>query len=532
MDVHFIADIGDDGHADVREFLRGEPLRFAEFRPIAVAGFGLNFGKRRELHAEKSEVADAPVAPPVGDHVGVEGAVFVRAAGVGFALVPDGAANAEGDDRRDHRVVEFGRFPVGAAGRTTGGFLPLGRELGGVGIELGLGFLRAFQGGGVAVEDVAFVGRIAREHVVAHPDLGRRTAPRRVNQPDRHLERLFQIASKIITNGREARRAARIAGGPTTFDVRQRRVGLDARDGEKTDVRIGGSRDVRLRLERLAQRPLHVRLPAANPHFADEYVLELHARLARDREHGRRGGGGERLEFHGPLGAARGGGGLLTLELHRDLLAVVGPAPDRERDALLQDHVIGENRRQLHVGERGGRAGQQRGGNDGGREFRKRTNRSGCEFHRAIQPTAPGGSMAKVREKSARRAACSCPPAERGVYAAEAWKSNRALEFSDADISKASAQTWVAQATSLCRPATRRTEWVRRGVASSALEPKHVSLHSAGPVTRRHGRVARATRGYKVSNAPFPCGHFCGVNAALRSSWQLQRHRRELTASP
>ena len=34
------------------------------------------------------------------------------------------------------------------------------------------------------------------------------------------------------------------------------------------------------------------------------------------------------------------------------------------------------------------------------------------------------------------------------------------MEKVDPDISGASAPTWVAQATSLCRPATRRTEWV------------------------------------------------------------------------
>ncbi len=79
------------------------------------------------------------------------------------------------------------------------------------------------------------------------------------------------------------------------------------------------------------------------------------------------------------------------------------------------------------------------------------------------------------------------------------------VSWVSADTSQASAQTWVAQATSLCRPATRRTEWVRRGVVPSAPEPKYVSLHSAGPVARRHGRVARATRrrrNVRVSVAP------------------------------
>lgn len=46
-----------------------------------------------------------------------------------------------------------------------------------------------------------------------------------------------------------------------------------------------------------------------------------------------------------------------------------------------------------------------------------------------------------------------------------------------------------APASSLCRPAIRRTKWVRRGVGPSEPAQPHVSFRSAGRVVREDGRV-------------------------------------------
>ena len=73
--------------------------------------------------------------------------------------------------------------------------------------------------------------------------------------------------------------------------------------------------------------------------------------------------GGQRVERHLPFTIRAGRGRLaLVLDGDRDLLAGIGPAPDAIFLIALEDHVIAEDGRQLHVGPRGGQnPSQQRG---------------------------------------------------------------------------------------------------------------------------------------------------------------------------
>jgi hypothetical protein len=55
---------------------------------------------------------------------------------------------------------------------------------------------------------------------------------------------------------------------------------------------------------------------------------------------------------------------------------------------------------------------------------------------------------------------------------------------------------WVAQATGLCRPATRRTEWRRMPKTIRPLNFFESFLTSVRRVAEQNGRVARSTRNF------------------------------------
>src|SRR5688572_24943806 len=111
MNVLGIADISDDGHTDVRKCFGGETLCFTKFSPGAVPGLIFDGHERRELHGKEGEVALAPVATPVADHVDEKRPILFGATCVGFALIPNCAFDGVGNQRRNHTLIKFTWFP-------------------------------------------------------------------------------------------------------------------------------------------------------------------------------------------------------------------------------------------------------------------------------------------------------------------------------------------------------------------------------------------------------------------------------------
>ena len=206
--------------------------------------------------------------------------------------------------------------------------------------------------------------RILREHVAARPRLGRRAAPRAVDEADRHVARPLQLAREEVADRREVRDARRRGDHPGRRRVHRRHVVLrvergDALHREQADARMVGGRDLLVGVLRLAHLPLHVRLARADPDLADEHVGEA-LRRGRAGDHELvRAARRFRRQRDAPA-AVTAGGRRDALRAQADLDALVGrgPAPDADRHLLLQHHVVGEDRRQPRIG-RGGRRGQE-----------------------------------------------------------------------------------------------------------------------------------------------------------------------------
>ena len=131
---------------------------------------------------------------------------------------------------------------------------------------------------------------------LAGPRLRRRASPRRVNDPDRHVPRLLEIASEEVADGREVLHRLGRTDVPLAFDGGQRRQRFLLRDAEVADPRVVGRRDLlfpvvdRLLSDAQAELPLHVRLAAGHPDLADENVAKDDLVRARDRQRERAAG--------------------------------------------------------------------------------------------------------------------------------------------------------------------------------------------------------------------------------------------------
>lgn len=97
----------------------------------------------------------------------------------------------------------------------------------------------------------------------------------------------------------------------------------------------------------LDQRPFHVRLPAGQPHIADQHIAHLQlAPVALHTQHVR-ATGCVRRQLDLPLPCCIGlGDGALAVEADRDRGIGRRPAPDRHRLIALQHGAIGEQQRQ------------------------------------------------------------------------------------------------------------------------------------------------------------------------------------------
>ena len=126
VDVLDVADVGGHRHAGVGK---------RKCRGLRLPGFGqasrvtIPVAVRGQLHEQEGEIALVPVLSPVGDHGREELFVLLCPAGVRFTLIPDRPADAEGDDRVEHPVVEI-RGLVGVLGIEGGRSFEDGLEVG------------------------------------------------------------------------------------------------------------------------------------------------------------------------------------------------------------------------------------------------------------------------------------------------------------------------------------------------------------------------------------------------------------------
>src|SRR5690606_40844142 len=137
------ADVDGDGLAGVGHG-EGLGLGFAQFGPVPAGVVFAGVVEVWELDPVEGEVALGELFAPAGDEGGEAHGVAAGVGGVGFALIPDDAAQGTGDEGGDHAVVEAaggavagdaarglgrGGLEGGAGGLGVGpGFFPLGAE--------------------------------------------------------------------------------------------------------------------------------------------------------------------------------------------------------------------------------------------------------------------------------------------------------------------------------------------------------------------------------------------------------------------
>ena len=153
----------------------------------------------------------------------------------------------------------------------------------------------------VPLLDQRIVQRIAFHSIAANPRLARRAAPRVVDQADRHIELIVQLAAKEIADGRKALRRFRRANFPLAVEILDRRLAARLLHAHETNLRMIGGRNFQVAVRRQRQRPLHIRLARAEPHFADEDVVHLQPILAAFDDQLQRLADRQRLERHAPI---------------------------------------------------------------------------------------------------------------------------------------------------------------------------------------------------------------------------------------
>ena len=177
---------------------------------------------------------------------------------------------------------------------------------------------------------------------------------------------LMQLAGEEIANrGKAGRGSAASKPAHAASSIRRgfsRRAGqsVDAINvvmDEHPDLRIVRRRDFFLGAIHLPMQPadlhFHVRLPRAQPHFAHQHIADCQRVLSGDSAFAVRPSLAWAQLDH-PFAVCAGLGGLrFSGQRDRNLLARLGPAPDRHHHLGLYDHVVGKNRRQPDIGLRG-----------------------------------------------------------------------------------------------------------------------------------------------------------------------------------
>ena len=285
-------------------------------------------GVRGDLGEVERQLGFPRLSPAI-DHPGEELPVGAVGRDVALALIPNHPGDAERCDGVDHGVERQPRLV-----RPPGDWFD-------------------FRGAGPEV-------RVAFNNAARRPDFGRSAAPVAVDEPHGHAQFLVQALAEKIPNRAEVKHLLRGANDPSGRQVILRCLGRGLRYVKEPDHGVRGPRGLLLGLaQSLIARPLHVALAAANPHLADQHILEhdLSASLDADRV---RPAGLRCLDLGRPAPTI-GGRSLPCIrrpaDRHRDGLRSSGPSPEGRVGVLLQHHVRTDHRGQAHGG--GERTGAQ-----------------------------------------------------------------------------------------------------------------------------------------------------------------------------
>ena len=333
VDVVHRGDVRGHGHTGM-----GNLERFQLGLPDPGQGLGIPVAvvEGRELNEVEGKVGLFPYAPPSRDEglhlLMIEHAFPV----VGFPLVPKGSLDGIGEQGGDHGIVHVGgrcpsRLAPGKLIQLVGEALP----------ERGNG-LEAFRRG---------------------PGLDAGASPIRSDQADGRLDFLLEMTREVVAYGGEVRHGGRAAYLPAPgWHVVLRGEAQFARNLDVTDQGVLPVGDFLLRIARAGHGPFHVGLPRAKPDLAHQDVFQLDLVGALDGQVASLGIGLHGGKIDPPLAVLAGlGRNGFSVKGNGDFLAFVGPAPDGDGFALLENHMVAENRGQLDFG----------GGKEGGGEERQ-----------------------------------------------------------------------------------------------------------------------------------------------------------------
>ena len=304
VDVLLFAEVDVHGLHRSGDIISDPFHRFTETRPGGInlhGEFRLAGHVTRQLDDDERECF-APGLVPGLDHGPQHPLVGLRLAGVGFALIPDDAAETVADPRVDHAVPVHVRAIAPDRTELAGVLLELREDLrvlldGDAGLQL-LKILGAGHDArgllGVEVLGVRDVGI----HALRTPGLGARTADGRDDETDGLLEIGPEFATEIESGGGEARHGLRIGQHPrAALDILDGLGGGNPPDSEHADAGVGRTAHRILQRMRRIDGPVHVGLTGTDPDFADDDILRHELLVARvDDEIGTLLGGLETLE--------------------------------------------------------------------------------------------------------------------------------------------------------------------------------------------------------------------------------------------
>jgi hypothetical protein len=350
MDVAVVADVDGDGKARSRNRLSGDAHRVADARvAVAARGIGRPVGEARELHDVEREVVAPLRAPSGGKRLELVG-VALALASVRATLVPERAGDREADDRLDHRVVlarperRLRRLSDVVEVSGSGGGAHLLSPVDNVFASLLHGVRHSGE------------RRNLRDSLGADERLDAAPAPVVVENADRNPRARVDLAGEEVSHRRDVVENVADCDVPRTL-----RGGAELhRPRGRHVVELYGA-DVRivlgLRLLRVAvddspaERHLGVGLSRDEPDVAYKNVCEHDGVLSGHLELGAVLHDGKRRKPDLPV--ARSVGLRLRLvaeEGNGHALARIRLAPDGQRSAVLQHHVVSENAAERHVG--------------------------------------------------------------------------------------------------------------------------------------------------------------------------------------